>query len=79
LYQKPKERIQVAPRRKAITDDHLPNPGGKAWVLSEPLSGTAQFSIDGESPAKKKKKRGLDSQVSRYDPVKLVETALENE
>jgi hypothetical protein len=63
--------MQVTPRRKGIADDHIPNPGEKAWVSSELLSGTAQFSIDGESPAKKKKKRELESQVPRYDPVKL--------
>jgi hypothetical protein len=46
----------VTPRRKGIADDHIPNPGENVWVSSELLRGTAQFSIDGESPAKKKKR-----------------------
>jgi hypothetical protein len=38
-----------------------------------------QYGIDGESPARKKKKRRFESQVSRYDPIKMLEIALEND
>jgi hypothetical protein len=38
----PKTSIQVAPRRKEIEDDHLPNPGvGKHWFRSGGVCNTA--------------------------------------
>jgi hypothetical protein len=52
--------MQVTPRRKAIADDHIPNPGENAWVSSELLSGTAHFSIDGESRRRRRRRRRGD-------------------